>query len=99
VRYHYDALGRRIGKTDRFGTTWFNWSGMLLLQEERGARVTTTIYEDQDSYVPLARIEHGKDQQEISEKQIFYFHTDINGAPEELTSHDGIVAWKARYRT
>jgi hypothetical protein len=29
----------------------------------------------------------------------FYFHTDINGAPEDLTSHDGIVAWKARYRT
>ncbi|MDR2012535.1 MAG: hypothetical protein LBQ20_05745, partial [Rhodanobacter sp.] len=87
VRYHYDAVGRRIGKTTRFGTTWFNWSGMRLIQEERGARVTTTVYEDQDSYAPLARIEHGKDQKEISEKQIFYFHTDINGAPEELTSH------------
>ena len=27
------------------------------------------------------------------------YHTDINGAPEELTSHQGRVVWRARYRT
>ncbi|MCL2724710.1 MAG: DUF6531 domain-containing protein [Polyangiaceae bacterium] len=99
ARYHYDALGRRIGKSDVFGTTWFVWSGMRMLQEERGTRVITTVYEGQGSYAPLARIEHGKEQKEIEPKNIYYFHNDINGAPEELTSHDGIVAWKARYRT
>ncbi len=54
--YQYDALGRRIAKTDSFGTTVFTWEGMRLLQESRGQHTSTYIYEP-DSYVPLARID------------------------------------------
>ncbi|MCL1960306.1 MAG: RHS domain-containing protein [Desulfovibrionaceae bacterium] len=97
LRYHYDALGRRIGKSDRIGTTWFIWSGMRMIQQERGQRITTTVYEDQHSYAPLARIEHHKGQKEIGPQDIYYFHTDINGAPEELTCAQGHIVWKARY--
>jgi len=58
-QYHYDALGRRIAKSDGFATTWFTWDGLRMVQEERGGRCVTTVYEDAQSYVPLARAEHG----------------------------------------
>lgn len=32
------------------------------------------------------------------EARIYYFHTNASGAPEELTSGDGQVVWKTRYR-
>ncbi|RYG98185.1 MAG: hypothetical protein EON58_07895 [Alphaproteobacteria bacterium] len=54
--YQYDALGRRIAKTDSFGTTVFTWEGMRLLQESTGQQTSTYIYEP-GSYVPLARID------------------------------------------
>ncbi|CAN7171803.1 DUF6531 domain-containing protein [Acidovorax sp. LjRoot129] len=54
--YQYDALGRRIAKTDSFGTTVFTWEDMRLLQESRGTQTSTYIYEA-GSYVPLARID------------------------------------------
>ncbi|RZM06049.1 MAG: hypothetical protein EOO88_53950, partial [Pedobacter sp.] len=43
--YQYDALDRRIAKTDSFGTTVFTWEGMRLLQESRGQQTSTYIYE------------------------------------------------------
>ena len=102
--YHYDALGRRIAKRRHDGarppdTTWFVWDGMRMAQEEHGQRCVTTVYADVGSYVPLARVEHGSWEKTITAGQIYYFHTDINGAPEELTSHAGKVAWRARYLT
>jgi RHS repeat-associated protein len=30
---------------------------------------------------------------------VYYFHTHINGAPEELTDEAGQTLWRARYRT
>ena len=98
-RYHYDALGRRVAKSDGFGTTWFVWDGLRMVQEQRGGRCLTTVYEDAGSHVPLARVEHGADELEVGADQVFHFHTDINGAPEELTSAHGRVVWRARYRT
>jgi RHS repeat-associated protein len=101
--YHYDALGRRIAKEDRFACTWFVWSGMRLQQEERGERVQTWVYESAEadeaqSYVPLARIEHGFDEQKIVLPHVQFLHTNSSGAPEELTSHQGDVLWQARYK-
>lgn len=54
VRFRYDALGRRVAKEDAFGTTWFVWDGMRLLQEYRGHREATYLYNGH-SYEPLAR--------------------------------------------
>ncbi len=58
TRFDYDALGRRIAKTDAFGRTEFIWEGMRLIEERRGAKVTAYVYEP-GSYVPLARIDAG----------------------------------------
>ena len=152
--YQYDALGRRIAKTDSFGTTVFTWEGMRLLQESRGAQTSTYIYEP-GSYVPLARIdgsgavephpaaahalgadaEQGKrgsvpttnpgwsDRFSIAtaandasthtpakadattagtgapRAQVYYFHTQPNGLPEELSDNCGNLVWQAQYTT
>jgi hypothetical protein len=40
---------------------------------QRGQRVITTVYEDHDSYVPLARIEHSQGQEQIKPKNIYYY--------------------------
>ncbi|CAN7170545.1 RHS repeat-associated core domain-containing protein [Acidovorax sp. LjRoot194] len=151
--YQYDALGRRIAKTDSFGTTVFTWEGMRLLQESRGAQTSTYIYEP-GSYVPLARIdgagaiephpaaahalggdaEQGKqgsvpttnpqwaDRFNVAAAandepggsstpnvrqgaggediaQVYYFHTQPNGLPEELSDNSGNLVWRAQYAT
>jgi len=102
--YHYDALGRRVAKRRLGGAgsgtpTWFVWDGLRMAQEETGEQCVTTVYADVGSYVPLARIDHGRWDKTVTASQIGYFHTDVNGAPEELTGHDGRVAWRGRYRT
>lgn len=160
--YQYDALGRRIAKTDNFGTTLFTWEGMRLLQERRQQNTSTYFYEP-GSYAPLARIdgtgviephpaaahalggdaEHGKrdsvpttnpgwsdqfnavvsaaanDAQSRSSTtataatvankasapsgkpaaQVYYFHTQPNGLPEELSDNSGNLVWQAQYTT
>jgi RHS repeat-associated protein len=57
----------------------------------------TLLYEDAESYAPLARIEHVLSG-EVTAAQFQYFHTDLNGAPEELTDIDGTLLWQVRYR-
>jgi RHS repeat-associated protein len=104
--YHYDALGRRIAK-ERHGedgsiaeATWFTWDGLRMVQEEPSpGQCITTVYEDAGSYVPLARAEHAAGERAVRPEQVFHFHTDVNGAPEEMTTHAGQTAWRARYQT
>jgi RHS repeat-associated protein len=103
--YEYDALGRRIAKHDAFGSTFFTWEGMRLLQEERGTSVATHLYEP-GSYAPLARIDlqadllagaRNPDEPPPVKANVYYFHTNVNGAPEEMTNGRGKVVWQARY--
>jgi len=56
TRYRYDALGRRIDKSNEFGSTRFGWDGDLLALEIRGSRQSEYLYEP-DSFIPLAKIE------------------------------------------
>ena len=160
--YQYDAFGRRIAKTDSFGTTVFTWEGMRLLQERRGQHTSTYVYEP-GSYVPLARIDgsgsvephaaaayalgpepvqgklasvpitnaqwvdqfnaasayaavndepsrldierarEGPKAKPLAPKsqsaQVYYFHAQPNGLPEELSDNNGNVLWTAQYTT
>ena len=149
--YQYDALGRRIAKTDSFGTTVFTWDGMRLLQESRGQHTSTYVYEP-GSYVPLARVDGtgaiephpaaahalGGDAQQGKQAsvpltnpdwpdrfhvaqaaandglakvaageqasaspaaQLYYFHTQPSGLPEELSDNGGNLVWTAQYST
>ncbi|WP_218965111.1 RHS repeat-associated core domain-containing protein [Snodgrassella alvi] len=52
------------------------------------------IYTDQNSYEPLARI----DTDGNHEQHIRYFHTDLNGCPEELTDANGKILWECSFQ-
>ena len=99
--YVYDALGRRIEKhqIDREGQpynrTRFLWDGLRMIQETGPNHPTSLyIYTDQNSYEPLARIDTDGNQ----EQHIRYFHTDLNGCPEELTDANGKILWECSFQ-
>ncbi|MED9791914.1 RHS repeat-associated core domain-containing protein, partial [Escherichia marmotae] len=101
-RYVYDALGRRTEKQHispdgkPYNRTKFLWDGMRLAKESRPEGISRLyIYSDQGSYEPLARVDKaGKE----GPNRILYFHTDVNGAPEEMTDSDGKIVWETGYQ-
>ena len=99
ARYHYDALGRRTRKivTTTHGTTdtRFLWQGYRLLQEQQESGLCSTyIYDPNEAWSPLARVDHLRDQ---SSGEIYWFSTDLNGAPLEVTDERGAVRWSGQY--
>ncbi|XJC77828.1 hypothetical protein ACHFCA_14370 [Delftia tsuruhatensis] len=44
TRYTYDPLGRRVSKSDAFGSTHYLWDGDLMVQSQRGGRQALNIY-------------------------------------------------------
>ena len=97
--YHYNAEHRltevRIERLDRDGKpcnrTIFLWDRMQMIQESSAdKRQSLYLYTDQYSYEPLARIDRTGNQEE----HIYYFHTDLNGMPEELTDEAGEIVWE-----
>ncbi|PIT39734.1 RHS repeat domain-containing protein [Snodgrassella alvi] len=99
--YVYDALGRRIEKhqIDRAGKacnrTHFLWDGLRMIQETRTDRSKSVyIYTDESGYEPLARVETTTG----TEQKVLYYHTDVNGAPEELTDEAGHIVWACSYQ-
>ncbi|MEH3563794.1 RHS domain-containing protein, partial [Escherichia coli] len=101
-RYVYDALGRRTEKQHishdgkAYNRTKFLWDGMRLAQESRPEGSSSLyIYSAPGSYEPLARVDKaGKGEP----ARVLYFHTDVNGAPEELTDSDGKIVWETGYQ-
>ena len=92
VSMEYDLLGRRIRKSGRDRETSFLWSGMRLARESSGTHSASYVYE-QDSYVPLARV----DTDDGKEMRMYYFHCAANGMPEDVTDREGRLVWRARY--
>lgn len=107
TRFDYDALGRRVARHDAFGSTKFIWESMRLIEERRGARVVSYVYEP-GSYVPLARLDARGGETDAgglgiandsSSCEIYYFHANQAGLPEELSNREGRLCWRASYRT
>ncbi|HDC4279562.1 RHS repeat-associated core domain-containing protein [Enterobacter cloacae] len=99
AHYHYDALGRRTRKivTTAHGTTEtrFLWQGYRLLQEQQESGLCSTyIYDPNEAWSPLARVDHLREQ---SSGEIYWFNTDLNGAPLEVTDEHGAVRWSGQY--
>ncbi|WP_270221142.1 RHS repeat-associated core domain-containing protein [Kosakonia cowanii] len=99
AHYHYDALGRRIRKTITTGhgthESRFLWQGYRLLQEQhQGGQCSTYIYDPNEAWSPLARIDHLR---EDNAGEIYWFSTDLNGAPLEVTDEEGNLRWSGRY--
>lgn len=93
VRYEYDALGRRVLKTDGHTTWRYGWADHQLLWEEvdRGLG-TKPIRRDYlffpGTVVPLAFREQGR---------TYWLQTDARGAVIRAFDKAGRVVWRARY--
>ncbi|MBS5775388.1 MAG: PAAR domain-containing protein [Enterobacter cloacae] len=99
AHYRYDALGRRIRKVVTTGhgisETRFLWQGYRLLQEQhQGGQCSTYIYDPNEAWSPLARVDHLR---EDKAGEIFWFSTDLNGAPLEVTDEEGSLRWSGHY--
>ncbi|MFN3985918.1 MAG: RHS repeat-associated core domain-containing protein [Rhodocyclaceae bacterium] len=103
VRFTYDALGRRIGKTvfDGEGTpgqahashTAFTWDGMrLAVEHTKGQPQRLYFYTDPNRYEALACLD-GNDLD-----QLVHLQADPSGRPEEATDADGNIVWQARFK-
>ena len=89
VTYRYDPLGRRIDKTDAFGTTQYRWADNHLTQETRNNLKKTYVYEPH-SFRPVALVQ---------DEQIYHYHLDHLGTPRELTNEQGKIVWRVKYKT
>jgi RHS repeat-associated protein len=109
VYFDYDALGRRIRKSDAFGETLFLWDGLQMIQEQRGGNFATYLYEP-NGFVALARVNHSQTSSANilnpasrvsgrSETTVFFFQTDVVGTPNELSDEAGNLAWTGDFRT
>jgi len=98
AQYHYDALGRRIRKEVSHvrgsDTTRFLWQGPRPLQESKpNGQCRTYVYDPNETWSPLARIDHHGGAQ----GDIFWFSTDLNSAPLEVSDETGAVRWSGQY--
>lgn len=107
VEYRYDILGRRTSKTlykaantngVESETTTFFWHGMQMCAERRETSPSSQmryIYHP-ESYDPLAGI-HTTEAENGKRMDIWYYHTHLNGLPEELTNQEGEIVWRGEY--
>src|SRR5690349_6317157 len=69
---------------------------MRMVQEVRAnGDASLYLYNGAGSYEPLARLD---DKHDSSTQSTLYYHTDINGAPEELTDANGEIMWSMQYQ-
>lgn len=107
-RYRYDPLGRRVAKqrlTDSGAVAeeiLFSWDGATLAEQttttaDRPSQVTLTW--DHDGLRPIAQAERisaaDAPQKEI-DSRFFAIVTDLVGAPSELVTEQGEIAWRSR---
>ncbi|HKS44794.1 MAG TPA: DUF6531 domain-containing protein [Amycolatopsis sp.] len=103
-RYSYDALGRRISK-QRLGPagstaerTDFVWDGTVLAEQIHATGRATTWDHEPDGFRALVqreRIPAAEAPQEWIDRQFYSIVTDVVGAPTELVTPDGHLAWQA----
>ncbi len=74
--------------------TRFLWQGWRLLQSREGERCATYLYEPNETWSPLARVDHPAQAQD---GECYWFTADLNGAPLEVTDADGAVRWSGQY--
>jgi RHS repeat-associated protein len=87
--YVYDALGRRIAKTDALDAVFFAWDGDRMALEQSAGNETIHLYHP-ETFVPLAQIHNGV---------LHHLHTDHLGTPLEATNDAGEITWRVTYRT
>jgi RHS repeat-associated protein len=85
----YDALGRRHIKAVNGERTHYTWDGDALLSEQHENGPAREYVYYPGTFEPLAVID--------GDGQIYYYHNDPNGLPQELTKPNGEIVWSATY--
>ncbi|GAA6167986.1 hypothetical protein NBRC116591_17970 [Sessilibacter corallicola] len=80
TQYQYDALGRRTKKTSTEQETEFLWDGDVLLSETQNKDHPKIYVFEPNTFKPLAQIQNSN---------IYHYHLDHLGTPQELTSYRG----------
>ncbi|MDQ3650101.1 MAG: DUF6531 domain-containing protein [Acidobacteriota bacterium] len=93
-KYKYDPFGRRVEKRGSSRHVEFVWDGDVVLHEisSNGDEELNVINWEFDPYgfAPIAKTE-GRAQ--------YLCVNDVAGAPRELVTSDGAVAWRAQFTT
>ena len=85
--YQYNVFNQRTQKTAGGVTTSFHYGPQgELLYETDGTNTKAYVYLDG---VPIARIDNNAN--------IYYYHTDHLGTPQQMTNGAGTTVWKANY--
>ncbi|WP_431221813.1 RHS repeat-associated core domain-containing protein [Serratia sp. L9] len=89
-------LGRRSSKVvtlrQERRETHFLWQGLRLLQSRTDDHQQTYCYDPNEAYTPLACIER-----HYSGDKLYWYHTDLNGSPQEVTDAQGDMLWSGQY--
>ncbi|MDM5181661.1 DUF6531 domain-containing protein [Massilia sp. DJPM01] len=98
-------------RTDTRGITQaerkrFVWQGLRMAQEVRERGVSSYVYSPDAAYTPLARIDAviggamaaAAIDNARQGTRVFHFHTDLVGAPLEVTDDAGEIAWAGKYK-
>ncbi|WP_423391487.1 RHS repeat-associated core domain-containing protein [Burkholderia sp. LMG 21824] len=97
----FDVRGMR----QRVETKRFVWEGLRLAQEVRETGVSSYVYSPDAPYTPAARVDTviaealaavAIDKAKRTAR-IYHFHTDLVGAPLEVTDESGELAWAGKY--
>ncbi len=89
----------------RSETKRFVWEGLRLAQEVRETGVSSYVYSPDASYSPAARVDAVIAEAIAAAaidtakhaSRIYHFHTDLVGAPLEVTDEAGDLAWAGQY--
>jgi RHS repeat-associated protein len=68
--------------------TFFAWDGDALLAEKYEDQPAREYVYYPGTFEPLALIDGG---------EVYYYHNDVNGLPQELTKPNGDIVWSASY--
>jgi RHS repeat-associated protein len=88
--YAYDALGRRISKSESDRTIRFVWDQGVILHQIEGPTLGSTWVFNGDVFEPLCLIQGGS---------IYSVIPDHLRTPRELVDMRGQIVWSARYRS
>ncbi len=89
--YRYDALGRRINKSDGKSTVTYYWNGDKLLTEEYTH--DGLLHLRKYIYMPCNSILVGF----AENGNLYWLHKDVRGALCSITDNGGYVVWHAIY--
>jgi len=92
IHYAYDPLGRRMGKATEAETTHFLWMEDVLLSEttendQKQHKQKTYLFEP-GTFKPLAFVQ---------DKQIYHYHLDHLGTPQEISDANGEIVWAVSF--